>query len=148
MVLAAPYSLADLAAGVHETLAESFGVSVLYSRGDISKTITIIPAKTSTEIGGAPPGQSRTPENATDWKIQMSDLEPEFGAPKKNDRIQITIEARQMVQVWSVLRNTDQGLPLEYTDHARTWARVHSKLTQLVHTLAEPAAAELLAEAV
>lgn len=145
LVIVAPYSLADLAAGVHDTLADSFGVSVLYSRGALSKTITIIPARTATEIGAAPEGQLRTPEKATDWKIKISDLEPEFGDPQRNDKIQITI--RQTVQVWSVLRNADLGLPFEFTDHARTWARVHSKLTQLVHTTAQPSAAELFAEA-
>lgn len=146
MVLEAPYSLADLAAGVHETLADAFGVSVLYIRGAKSKTISVVPARTQVEIGPAPAGQLRTPENATDWKIQLSELAPEFGAPKTNDRIRITV--RQMVQTWSVLPKTDLGLPLEYTDHARTWCRVHTKLTQLVHTLSAPAAASLTAEAI
>jgi len=85
-------------------------------------------------------------ETATDWKIQITELEPEFGPPEKNDTISLTV--RQMQQTWTVLRPTDNGLVADWIDHSRSWARVHTKLTQLVNTAAQPAGSALNSESV
>jgi len=139
-------SLADIAASTFGTIADSFGRSVSYSRGTVSKTLTVIPSKSDIQAADGPDGFLGLPERQTDWLISTDALAPEFAEPQEGDRLDLIMG--HLKQTWEILRPANLSAAWEWSDHAQQWARIHTKLVKLEVTTPAASAVTLAAETV